>query len=131
MIKATVINSVTKIVVDDIKQVLKKQFSQELLQEYKNEMVAFFISDLKKSLKCISSEINVFAVDNRSELVNVEERPTELILMKKVYKYHLDKMPSPSGIYFLYKNRVLQYIGQSIYVTNRINTHVFSAEKRF
>lgn len=119
-------NKLESLVTKDIKAGLKRIFSNELLDEYKAEMTLYFIDDLKKSLKTITPEITTVVIDKSYEVAERQKLPAELILMKNIYHYKVDgaKMSAPSGIYFLYKDNKLQYIGQSTCVTERIAAHI-------
>lgn len=132
-IKDFAISKIAEINSKEVREAAKKHFSQELLEEHKQEMTAYFINDLKKKLENphYPNPINVVVIDKKYGLIENEPVPVELALMSKVYKYDmtLGTLPSPSGIYFLYKESKLQYIGQATCVTNRIPVH--ASEKDF
>lgn len=125
-IKSYATEKISSVVASDIKTAVKKHFSKELIDEYKDEMTSYFIKDLRKSLGEIATTIKPVIIDKTYEFMNKESLPVELSLMRNVYRYKYNnvKMSAPSGIYYLYLKGKLQYIGKATYVTGRINDHI-------
>lgn len=131
IVKNLVTERLATIVAADIRNAAKKYFSNELFQEYKYEMMLYFVNDLKKHLKTTTPNIIICPIESKP--IPAANKPVELKLMKHVFELNIkeNRLSAPSGIYFLYKGDVLQYIGQSICVIDRVNNHIKDKEKDF
>jgi hypothetical protein len=59
------------------------------------------------------------------DLINA---PVELSRVKNLKRIPLNAIVPPPGVYFLYHDKVLQYIGQSVNVYSRLNQHAEGGE---
>jgi hypothetical protein len=66
--------------------------------------------------------VTLMVIGDRPNVVNVSDLPKELCTMGRVFD--LDACTAPSGVYFLYSEGVLQYIGQSNNPIARVATHL-------
>lgn len=130
-IKGIAKDKIASLMFQDIKVAVKKHYSAELVEEFKSEITFQCLNEIKKQLKEITPEITVCAI-HKSPTPSIN-KPAELRLMKDVFEIDVNiaGMPFPSGVYFLYKNNILQYIGQAVYINRRIDTHINDLGKDF
>ncbi|MCR9263353.1 MAG: hypothetical protein NXH86_04305 [Flavobacteriaceae bacterium] len=57
--------------------------------------------------------------------------PKELSFIKDLYQLPVQNVFGPCGIYFLCKDRIIKYIGKSVDIINRVNTHYNEGKKEF
>lgn len=79
-----------------------------------------------------SSKIDfVFFNKEDHKIKTYHEVPTELCKIKNLFELPIENIKSPSGIYFLCKNSVIQYIGQAVSINNRVGNHLKDGLKDF
>ena len=87
---------------------------------------------LKNMIQKIDSKNISFVNFTDDHTMPTKDIPKELqSYMNEVYKLPIENFVTPSGVYFLYYQQELVYIGKAISVSNRLSTHVVSSEKTF
>ena len=105
--------------------------TEKIQYMYINSELNNFISN-----KCISDfsdvkRINVISLGGTG-FEKTKEAPKELQpFLNDVYEIDLGIVNSPSGIYFLYDNDELVYIGETIQVLRRLQDHIYENKKNF
>lgn len=110
----------SKIVITDMKKKVKKDLSDDL-SGLKAELMDYFLDDLKKDLAG-RKPLTFLAVNT----FKPHDIPIELSMIESVFEYDCESEHAvfQPGIYFLYKNNYLQYIGQAVNIANRIQWHL-------
>ena len=94
-----------------------------------SEMLEWFENNYIKAVKGhLNLEIKFLQFSPTTEKTAV---PTELSQIRELYELPFSALYNASGIYFLCLNGKIQYIGQSVNVSNRVAQHISENKKEF
>jgi hypothetical protein len=112
---------------------LTNPISKKVNYLFMTEDVNRFIEEqmIEKSLFTNSVKRTFLSFNDKSTCLT-KEIPFELNSYRnEVYELPIENIVTPSGVYFLYKDENLVYIGQTINVANRVCTHLMEELKDF
>jgi len=108
--------------------VLKRMYSGSATPRELEYQLASYI-DSRIDLKLNKNKRVDFSKDFNP--IKPKDTPTELSGFANVFEADLDYLMGTSGIYFLYKEEKLVYIGKSVNVLLRVGSHVSQKIKMF